>query len=144
MSKPGAIPTAMMKPSFRVAPPRKGASGKTSTVFIATPIAKAGMNANLLNLFAKPIAAPAKAIPKAIGIWSKPNGKPLITAVARCPNPHTAAPSNTPKYNATKKPAKESKAIELAGSGLMSEPTMDRDVKMAIRAMRTLGLLLRM
>ena len=142
-SKPGAIPVAIMKPLFRVAPPRKGASGKTIRVFIATPIAKAGMKADLLNLFVKPIAAPARAMPNAMGIWSTPSGKPLITAVARCPNPHTAAPSNAPKYNATKKPAKESKAIELAGSGLMSEPTMARDVKMAMRAVRTLGLLLR-
>ena len=84
---------AIRKPSFKVAPPRKGASGKTITVFIATPMAKAGMNAFLFSLFVEPMAAPAMAMPKAIGACSTPNGKPLITAVARCPNPHTKAPS---------------------------------------------------
>ena len=134
---------ATRKPSFKVAP-SKGDSGKTIIVFMAMPIAKAGMNAFLLSLFVKPITAPAKAMPKAIGACSTPNGKPLITAVARCPNPHTKAPSNAPKYNATKKPANESKAIELVGSGFMKEPTIAKAVKMAILAMRTLGLLLSM
>jgi hypothetical protein len=61
------------------------------------------------------MAAPAKAMPNAIGRCRMPSGKPLTMAVAKCPNPQTTAPSNAPKNNATKKHANESNAIELAG-----------------------------
>ncbi len=120
-----------------------GASGKTIAVLMATPMISAGIKAALLNLLVAPIAPPAIAMPNAIGRWRMPIGKPLTSAVARWPKPQTRAPSVAPKRSATMKPAKESKAMLLAGSGLMNEPMTASAVKMAIRAIFTLGRLLK-
>lgn len=118
ISKAGASAVATIKPASNVGP-SSGAIGKTITVLMATPMAKAGTKAKRFSLLVEPMAAPAIAMPKAIGACSMPIGKPLITAVERCPKPQTSAPSVAPKSRATKKPANESNAIELAGSGFM-------------------------
>lgn len=113
-------------------------------MLMATPMIKAGMKAaRFLYLFVAPMAPPAIAMPTAIGICRMPMGKPLMTAVARCPKPQTSAPSTPPNRSATMKPANESKAMLLAGSGFMNEPITASAVNMAMRAIRTLGRLLK-
>jgi hypothetical protein len=74
-----------------------------------------------------------------------PSGNPLTTAVAKCPNPATKAPSIGPNRSATKKPGAESKARLLTGLGIsMSEPAALRAVKMASLAARMAGEVLSM
>jgi len=83
------------------------------------------------------MTAPTKASPNAIGKWSTLSGKPLITAVAMCPIPVTAAPSIGPKYSAAKKPGAESNATVGIGPGRrINEPITDSAQKTAILASR--------
>jgi len=128
-SKNGAIASAPAQPI-------EGTTTTTRAVFIATPVITAGTKPHFLfDLFTMAMAAPAEAIPNAMGIWRGPKGKPLTTDVAMCPIPLTKAPSSTPKSNAAKKPAKESKATDCMGlGGCMKEPTTQRAVKTDMRA----------
>lgn len=136
----GAYPNAINQPTF-MSSANQGTRGKTKAVLITTPATSAGITPNdLCILFNKPIAAAAKAMPMAIGICSMPKGKPLVAAVAKCPNPLTRAPSAGPKSKATKKPGNESKARLPTGLGiLISEPTTLRAENMANRAVRMAG-----
>jgi len=68
-----------------------------------------------------------------------------MVAVAKCPNPHTTAPSRGPKKSAARKPGDESRASEPIGLGIfMSEPTALRAVNMDRRAVRHAGVVRRM
>lgn len=98
--------------------PINGTTTTTEAVFIATPIIIAGINPHFLfSLFISPIAPPAKAILNAMGKWYTPRGNPLMIEVTICPIPLIRAPSQTPKYNAAKKPGLESKATDCIGLG---------------------------
>ena len=68
-----------------------------------------------------------------------------MVAVARCPNPHTTAPSRGPKKRAARKPGDESRASEPIGLGIfMSEPTALSAMNMDRRAVRHAGVVRRM
>jgi hypothetical protein len=95
--------------------PRTGIANTTNPVLITIPAATAGITFHL-RLMA-PTAAPANASPTAIGKCRIPSGKPLTTAVAKCPKPKTQKPSTGPKYNAAKNPGAESKATDGTGLG---------------------------
>lgn len=110
-------------------------------MLMITPKISAGKKPHVLfSLFSRPIAAPASAIPTAIGKCRIPSGKPLTIAVAKCPSPATSPPSIGPKSNATMNPGAESKARLPTGLGiLMSEPAALRAVKIASLAARMAG-----
>ncbi len=135
---------AIIHPIFRSVE-SQGIRGKMRMVFIITPTVRAGRKVHLFfNLLSNAMAKPARVIPRAIGRCRTPKGNPLTAAVARCPNPHTSPPSKGPKKSATKKPGAESKAREPIGLGiLMSEPTALNAVKIASRAVRQVGEVLR-
>lgn len=68
-----------------------------------------------------------------------------MVAVARCPRPHTTAPSRGPKKRAARKPGDESRASEPIGLGIfISEPTALRAVNIDRRAVRQAGVVRRM